>query len=303
METVSCNICSGLDFEPLHEFVLEGADEPARLVRCQGCDLVFLSPRPSKGEIGAYYPKTYQEEMLRIIAASKESAVMRLGINMILKRRTPPKRIKTGKVLDVGCSNGSLLAALRERGWQVEGIEMDEVAAEYARSSRGLKVTQGSAEEALPGMPADSFDVVTMWHLLEHLHDPVGALGHVRRILKPGGILMLEVPDYSSPPASWFDDCWFPLDIPRHLYHFTPQTLRAALSRAGLDLVESSGIPSPEAIVWSLAAKRQGRPIDFSRGDSLELSPTLMALSYPLTWVMAQFGKSDHMGAVAVRNS
>ncbi len=300
METAACNICGGTEFALLHEFDLPGVDEPARLVRCRNCDLVFLSPRPSRDEIGSFYPKNYQEDMLRILAKANASPLMRFGFDMIRKRRTP-MTAAPGRVLDIGCSNGALLAALRDRGWQVEGIEMDEAAARYARETRGLKVTQGSAEDALPEMPSDAFDAVTMWHLLEHLHDPVGALEQVRRILKPGGMLMLEVPDYSSPPASWFDVCWFPLDIPRHLYHFTRPTLNKALARAGLRLVDTSGIPSPEALVWSLAAKRQGRPIDFNRGDSLGFSPVLMALYYPLSWAMARIGKSDHMGAVAVR--
>ena len=301
MEQVDCNNCGSAGQETLYEFDL-GLSEPAKLVRCTDCGLIYLSPRPGPGEIGDFYPKNYQENMLELIARAKKSPAMRLGFDMIRRRRTP-KLISSGRLLDVGCSNGAYLAALRERGWEVEGVEMDEHAASYAANERGLKVTRGDAESALRTLDSDRFSVVTMWHLLEHLFDPLEALKQVRRVLKPGGVLMLEVPDISAPPAAWFKKNWFPLDIPRHLYHFSPETLREMLAKAGLKLVEVKGIPSPEAIVWSMAARKQGRPIDFNRGDSLKMNPLMMAAAFPVSWTMAQFVKSDHIGAAAVRES
>lgn len=112
---------------------------------------------------------------------------------------------------------------------------------------------------------------------------------------------MLEVPNYASPSVSLFQRYWFPMDIPRHLYQFTPATMRTMLTKAGFHRVRVKGVPSPEALVWSAAAARQASPIDFNHGDTLKLNPVAMTVAFPLSWVMAQFVMSDHMAAVAVR--
>jgi putative addiction module CopG family antidote len=101
-------------------------------------------------------------------------------------------------VLDIGCGSGFYLAALREAGWDGEGIEPGETAAQFARKHCGLPVHNSNAEEALAACRDGSFDLVTMWHVLEHLPDPAKVLAEVRRILRPGGTLMLEVPNFSS---------------------------------------------------------------------------------------------------------
>ena len=112
---------------------------------------------------------------------------------------------------------------------------------------------------------------------------------------------MLEVPNFASPLARLFRKYWFPLDIPRHFFQFTPATLKTMLVKAGFERVRVTGVPSPEAMVWSAVAARQASPIDFNRGDTLKLNPAAMALAFPLSWIMAQFVMSDNMAAVAVR--
>jgi len=91
------------------------------------------------------------------------------------------------------------------------------------------------------------------------------------------------------------------MDVPRHLFQFTPATLQAMLAQAGFERARIKGVPAPEAIVWSAAARRQASPIDFNNGDTLKLNPAAMTLAFPLSWIMAQFAMSDHMAAVAVR--
>jgi 2-polyprenyl-3-methyl-5-hydroxy-6-metoxy-1,4-benzoquinol methylase len=299
METVVCNNCGCPDRSLLHTFRLEPDNQDCFVVRCSRCGLVYLNPRPSRDRIGIYYPPNYQANMLNLLAKGKTNVIAKWGFGMVRRRRTPSK--KTGRLLDVGCSNGAYLAAMREKGWDVEGVELDDDAVEYARKSRNLKVTQGYVEEALGQLAGNSFDVVTMWHVLEHVFDPAEALKQIHRVLKPGGVVMLEVPNYASPLVSLFKRYWFPMDIPRHLYQFTPASMKTMLTRAGFNSVGIKGVSSPEAIVWSAAAARQGSPIDFNNGDILRLNPVAMSLAFPVSWVMAQFVKSDTMAAVAVR--
>jgi 2-polyprenyl-3-methyl-5-hydroxy-6-metoxy-1,4-benzoquinol methylase len=299
MEAVICNNCGCPDALRLHKFRPEQEDQDSWVVRCLRCSLVYLNPRPSRDRIQIYYPANYQATILNLLARGETNLIARLGFGMVRRRRTPSA--KGVRLLDVGCSNGAYLAAMREKGWEVEGVEFDRDAVEYARNSRSLKVTQGDVENGLGQLAGASFDVVTVWHVLEHAFDPAAALKQIRRVLKPGGVLMLEVPNYASPLASLFKRYWFPMDIPRHLYQFTPGTMKMMLAKAGFHRIRVKGVPSPEAIVWSAVAARQSSPIDFNHGDVLQLNPLAMALAFPLSWIMAQFTLSDHMAAIAVR--
>jgi 2-polyprenyl-3-methyl-5-hydroxy-6-metoxy-1,4-benzoquinol methylase len=166
--------------------------------------------------------------------------IAQLGFSMMGRRRTPAK--KAGRLLDIGCSNGAYLAAMREKGWDVEGVEFDDDAAECARNSRNLKVIQGDVEEAVCQLRENSFDVVTMWHVLEHSFDPAAALKQIHRVLKPGGIVMLEVPNFASPRVSLFRRYWYPMDIPRHWYQFTPATMKTVLTKAGFNRIQFKGV-------------------------------------------------------------
>jgi len=299
METVICNNCGCPDTLPLHKFRLDQESQDSWVVQCLRCGLVYLNPRPTRERIGIYYPPNYQASMLSLLARGKTNLIARWGFGIIRRRRTPSAQ--GVRLLDVGCSNGAYLAAMREKGWDVEGVEFNRDAVDYARNSRQLKVTHGDVEQVLGQLAGNNFDVVTMWHVLEHAFDPAAALQQIRRVLKPGGIVMLEVPNYASPLASLFKSYWFPLDIPRHLYQFTPSTLKTMLAKAGFHRIRVNGVPSPEAMVWSAVAARQSSPIDFNRGDVLKLNPLAMTLTFPLSWIMAQFTMSDNMAAIAVR--
>jgi SAM-dependent methyltransferase len=136
-----------------------------------------------------------------------------------------------GRVLDFGCGGGSFLAEMRAQGWQVTGLDVSAPTVERVRSELGLHVLEGSLphDELKP----ESFDVITMWHSLEHVHQPREVLREANRLLAPGGKIIVAVPNIDSLPFRWFGRHWFGLDLPRHLTHFTPWTLPLMLERAG----------------------------------------------------------------------
>jgi 2-polyprenyl-3-methyl-5-hydroxy-6-metoxy-1,4-benzoquinol methylase len=303
MESVPCNLC-GAQTHELMKVVHErryGMSAAFRIVRCLHCGLLYLNPRPNEQEMLAYYPPEYQAAMRQVLQDVRQSRIGRIGLRMMRHVRKPPLA-KVGSALDIGCSSGDYLAYLQTLGWEVYGIELDEEAARYAREHFGIPVSVGTAERALSAFPDESLDVVTMWHVLEHLFDPSSVLAQVHRVLRPGGILMLEMPNSDSLWASILGEYWFPLEIPRHLYHFTPPTLRAMLTKTGFRLTRLVGVPAPIEIIWSLSTLW-----DRWRRTALEgrlvWSPTGVVLLYPIEVLLARFLHSTFMQVVAEKPS
>lgn len=213
--------------------LLLGLPGEFRLVRCSACGLLYLNPRPSWEELVSYYPPEYESHVVTAgigWRAAFEQWARDLGprhrVNAVVRRRA------SGSLLDVGCATGLFLDALRRRGgWRVKGVEPVESAAEQARQRLGLDVFGGTLPEAR--FPAESFDVVTMWDVLEHVESPAAYLRECWRVLAPGGWLVIKVPDVGSAEAAMFGDCWLGYDAPRHLFGFRREILARQLVRTG----------------------------------------------------------------------
>lgn len=235
METTVCDLCGSPQCEEYAQpadYLLGRLEVRARLVRCRQCGLVYQSPRPTLDEIGEHYPASYVS--YGDYRATTPSGLLRMAYDYGMRKRTRyvTRRVAGGRLLDVGCAAGLFLVAMRELGgWQVEGVELDAATAAYARESYALPIHTGTLEQA--ALPAACFDVVTLWDVLEHLHQPTQSLLEVRRILRPGGWLVLRVPNLASWDARLFGESWSGLDAPRHLSVYSPATLRATLEKAG----------------------------------------------------------------------
>ena len=242
MEETTCNLCGGATntpFATVVDLLLERLDVTAALVQCRQCGLVYQNPRPTLAEMGQHYPPEYDSYVDH--AVQKRNPLLQRAIDYGFNKRCRyvTKRKAQGKLLDIGCAAGSFLLAMQRQGnWQVQGVEITPAVAQMARERHGLDVFTGTLEEA--HFADASFDAVTMWDVLEHLHDPLAGLQEIHRILKPDGVLVIRVPNLASWDAKLFGAAWAGLDAPRHLYVFTPQTLSDMLAKAGFETLEHS---------------------------------------------------------------
>jgi len=199
-----------------------------------------------------------------------------------------------GRLLDFGCGGGSFLKRMSDQGWNVTGLDAAVGAVREIQDELGLNALAGSLPH--PDLHSGSFDVVTMWHSLEHVHHPLDILREAYRVLAPGGKLVVATPNIESLPYYWFGQSWFGLDLPRHLTHFTPKTLRDMLSTAGF-VVESVRMLRHSDWLRSSAklAVQQRRGSTWAK--LLRWKPAAKAVA----WGCYAAGMSDCMMAVAHR--
>lgn len=185
--------------------------------------------------------------------------------------------VPQGRLLDVGCGQGQWLFSMREMGWQVDGVDFDERAAK-AGAEAGLAIRCGSLEQQ--NFPSETFDAVTMSHVIEHLPEPAQTLGECARILKPGGKLVVWTPNTSSLGCRVLKQDWRGLEPPRHLYLFSPRSMRLLLERAGFDPISIRTRNS--RYIWQqgfmLRTRQLASQTGFGQKPAIPLASTVLAL-------------------------
>ena len=251
MEYVKCNICREDDTK----FMFHVRDRNSRekklfkLVKCRRCGFVYLNPRPDKEEIKKYYPPWYHYRVHTKVVNIEKTKICEIPWREVMQKKAEPilRYKKEGSILDIGCGDGSLLKYMKELGWQTYGVELNKAASRYSRKVLGLNVLSGRLEEA--NYPKDFFDIISLFHVLEHLPDPSGTLKKVRPLLRKNGLLLIEVPNFGSFEAMVFRSKWFAIAAPLHLSHFTPRTLAIMLRNCGFIPVDLGFIPVPTKYV------------------------------------------------------
>jgi ubiquinone/menaquinone biosynthesis C-methylase UbiE len=221
IETAPCIACHSTSARRLYS--IEGVSE--ELVECRKCGLGSLFPMPNAERIRSFYPAEYYGE-----PTAKFEPLVEFGVRLGAKMRVESLvgDLPAGsKVLDIGCGRGVMLRALLDLGHEAYGVE---IAAEAASGADPRAQITIAPELSQAGYDDNTFDAVILWHVLEHLPHPEQTLAEIRRILRPGGRLILAVPNFGSLQSRRTANNWFHLDLPRHLYHFTPATLQRLLA-------------------------------------------------------------------------
>jgi len=196
-----------------------------QLIRCNDCQLVYLSPRPNPNIIGRYYSDDYAPHQANQSKRHKKSSK---------EFSSPPPKINA-KLLDYGCGNGAFLIKMKALGWEVTGLDSSANAIAVA-NAEGIMAFKGDFDH--PEIAALKFDCITMRQVLEHLHNPVVTLMNARKHLATKGKVSISVPNIDSLPFYWFQEDWLGIDFPRHLLFFNPTSLERTLNKAGFKLLK-----------------------------------------------------------------
>lgn len=280
----TCPICAQPDPEPWLTAPdrFHGRTQRYQLLRCASCSMVWLDDPPSKSEMGMHYGPDYDRTISEAAKAPQHW----------FERRNEVLRLKPGggAILDLGCATGGFLSTMQGPAWKLFGIEMSEEAASEARSRCGAEVFVGDILDA--PFPPQSFDVITCFNVLEHVYEPKEVLSRVAEWLKPGGIFYTLIPNIDSAGARIFRSYWYPLELPRHLYHFSPATLRKVALSAGLREVSLETrrelfIESSTRFMFDDAVKKFGisRPPLSKSTDDASLPFRIVRKIYRLTFL------------------
>lgn len=202
-----------------------------QLLRCPCCSLVWLDNSPTPGEMSDHYGPEYEKFIRSATEQNPEKAWRGPRENVLHYKHG-------GNLLDLGCGAGAFLGTMRIPGWNLYGIEISEHASRIAQISTGATVFCGDILTA--EFPENSFEVITCFHVFEHLYHPRQVMQQVLKWLKPGGMFFLYVPNIDSAEARLFRSYWYPLELPRHLYHFSPTSLSNLAKAVGLQEVSLS---------------------------------------------------------------
>lgn len=280
---LSCPICHSthrhIEHSGLKDYFFESAPGEWNLYRCEQCRIVYLDPRPTSSTIGRayekyythkeYHPKvgalawiwhvlrndylyaTYGANCGRRIWLGRlvywATPLLRQGMDAAIARNMASSNTNPGRVLDVGCGNGTFLKFARLAGWETEGIDPDPTAIETARRA-GLKVHVGTL--SLLDKESERYDWITASHVIEHVYAPRDLILSCHRLLKPGGILWIETPNIDSCGHSTFGEYWRGLEPPRHLQLFNNESLRKLLADCGFKYCRNGFSSLANSSIW-----------------------------------------------------
>jgi SAM-dependent methyltransferase len=232
-----CPACNSRNIDPLITIKDHSVSREEFVVwQCRDCSLRFTQDVPAEDSIGPYYKSenyishsNTNKGLLNRLYQSVRKYTLQQKASFIISRTKPQ-----GKLLDVGAGIGAFAATMIEKGWQVTGVEPDEGARKQAKDLFGLELFPLSK---LHDLPASAFDAITLWHVLEHVHDLHDYLDSMKKLLAPGGRIFIAVPNYKAADADVYKTYWAAYDVPRHLYHFSPRSMDLLMQKHGM-LVE-----------------------------------------------------------------
>jgi SAM-dependent methyltransferase len=233
----ACPVCNSTDINPLLTIKDHSVSKEQFVVwQCASCSLRFTQDVPDEVSIGEYYQSegyishsNTSKGLVNTLYQNVRNYTLRQKANLIISQT-----VKRGSLLDIGAGIGAFLNTMKQKGWETAGIEPDEGARQHAKTLFDINLQD---TRRLQELPAKSFDAITLWHVLEHVHQLHPYIEKLGSLLKPGGKLFVAVPNYQSLDEGIYKTYWAAYDVPRHLYHFTPKSIDILVRQHGLKLI------------------------------------------------------------------
>jgi len=206
--------------------------------KCNDCSLLFTQDVPGQDEIGTFYAsENYisHSDTRKGVINSLYHTIRKHTLSTKLKLVKSETGLTRGNILDIGCGTGAFLNTMKTAGWGITGLEPDENARPKANATYQLNAMPAAE---LFNLPAGSFNAITMWHVLEHVHQLHEYVNQLRHLLSEKGKIFIAVPNYTSYDAAHYKEHWAAYDVPRHLYHFSPQSMKALMNAHGLQVIK-----------------------------------------------------------------
>jgi len=266
-ETMACPECRSADVTCLFsakDHLVSG--ETFMINKCSSCGLAFTAHPPPENEIGRYYASDdyiSHSDIKRNLADYFYHLARRLMLGRKYRLTTKITGKKTGTLLDIGSGTGYFASFMQRRGWTVTGIELNEQARGYSVKRFAINVVSPSE---IKNICDRSADCITFWHVLEHLYEPGKWMAEASRILKDDGKCIIALPNLDSADARWFGDQWAALDVPRHLWHFSPNALIKFIEDHGFTCNRILPLPLDIFYISTLCFKNAGIKLALLRG-------------------------------------
>lgn len=238
--------------------------EDFQILKCDQCGLLFTTPRPSPDVLGKYYLSTdyysHQKNKKGLVPRIYESVK---SLNIKKKTSYALCGLPKGKLLDIGCGVGDFLCHVKALGWEVAGIEPSESARSIASERLGFLPLLPSESAVFPD---HSFDVITLWHVLEHVDDLKSQTSELKRLLKPGGRLVIALPNFQSFDCQYYKQNWAAWDVPRHLNHFSPDVIQSIICSLDFKFLDNQKLKWDAYYISFLSERYLGHSLPLLRG-------------------------------------
>jgi 2-polyprenyl-3-methyl-5-hydroxy-6-metoxy-1,4-benzoquinol methylase len=261
----TCALCGSKQFSPVVspvDFRASGA--LFQVVRCDECAHTFTNPRPKDEDLYLFYGDE------NYISHTNDRRGLFNKIYLTVKKFAIKRKValvsalsQKESILDIGCGTGDFLAACKHAGWKVTGIEPSPNARQYAKETHGFEPLPA---EAVFELPEDTYNAITLWHVLEHLPDLNRYFSTLSKLLKKDGVLVIAVPNHQSYDAQYYHNDWAAWDVPIHVSHFTKATMKQWAAKFGFSVVEIKNMPFDSYYVSMLSEKNRNNGFSFLAG-------------------------------------
>jgi 2-polyprenyl-3-methyl-5-hydroxy-6-metoxy-1,4-benzoquinol methylase len=274
-----CPVCHSGDINPLLTVKDHSVSKEEFVIwQCGNCSLRFTQDVPDETSIGVYYQSAdyishtnASKGLVNQLYQKVRNYTLDQKANLVIRNT-----VQQGKVLDLGAGVGAFLNTMKGKGWDVVGVEPDEGARQHAKTDFGIELNE---TDLFWNLQAGSFDAITLWHVLEHVHQLHPYIDQLKNLLKLQGKIFIAVPNYQSLDGNIYKLYWAAYDVPRHLYHFSPKSMQALMQEHGLKIIDKKPMWFDSFYISLLSSKYKNGKTNWLGAGMAGLRSNLKALS------------------------